>query len=71
MIIPVNEMGLNRDRNPDADWDELRSTNLNSNTISEVELTEELKIILLEDLAYTYGNNTTKFNNKLKEFKFI
>lgn len=61
--------GLNRDRNPDRDWSELRNTILSS--AKEIEETPELRQILLEDLAYTYGNNTTKFREKLKEFKFI
>lgn len=37
----------------------------------EVELTPELKQILLEDLAYAYGRNTNKFGQKLKEFYLI
>lgn len=61
--------GLNRDRNPDRDWGELRNTILDN--AKEVEETYELRQILLEDLAYTYGRDTTKFTEKLKEFKFI
>ena len=61
--------GLNRDRTPDASWGELRKTRLY--IAEEVELTPELKLILLEDLAYVYGNNTKEFNAKLKEFEFI
>lgn len=61
--------GLNRDRNPDANWGELRKTRLD--IAEEVELTPELKITLLEDLAYAFGNNTKEFNAKLKEFEFI
>lgn len=61
--------GLNRDRFPDRDWGELRSTSLAY--AKEVELTDELKQILLEDLSYAYGNNTQLFGNKLKEFNLI
>lgn len=63
------KFGLNRDRNPDRDWPELRSSRLDS--AKEVEMTDELKQILLEDLAYTYGNDTNKFALKLKEFNLI
>jgi hypothetical protein len=62
--------GVNRDRNPDRDWSELRKSRISTNT-KEVEMTPELKIILLEDLAYTYGQDSKKFNAKLKEFKLI
>lgn len=61
--------GLNRDRNPDRDWSELRHTCMSK--AKEVELTEEMRITLLEDLAYAYGSDTKEFNKKLKEFKFI
>ena len=37
------------------------------NKIKEVELTEKIKVILLEDLAFTYGNNTEEFHKKLKK----
>lgn len=63
------EYGVNRDRCPDADWGELRQTCMSY--AKEVELTPELKQILLEDLAYAYGRNTNKFGQKLKEFNFI
>lgn len=62
-------LGLHRDRLPDADWSELRRTIITN--AKEVEMTEELKTILLEDLAFTYGDDTKKFNAKLKEFNFI
>jgi hypothetical protein len=62
-------MGLNRDRNPDRDWSELRDTTLLY--AKEVEMTNELKQILLEDLAYTYGSVTDKFASKLKEFGLV
>lgn len=63
------KFGLNRDRNPDRDWSELRSTSIEY--AKEVELTNELKQILLEDLAYTYGSSTRKFASKMKEFDLI
>jgi len=65
-----NKYGLNRDRNPDRDWTQLRNSLMNENC-KEVELTNELKIILLEDLAFAFGNNTSKFNQKLREFGLI
>lgn len=34
-------------------------------------LTPELKLRLLGDLAYVYGNKTIKFEEKVKEFKLI
>lgn len=61
--------GLNRDRFPDRGWSELRKSRLDN--FKEVEMTPELRTILLEDLAYTYGTDTKSFNAKLKEFKFI
>lgn len=61
--------GLNRDRTPDSSWGELRKTILD--IAEEAELTPELKLTLLEDLAYAFGNNTKEFNAKLKEFEFI
>lgn len=68
-VLDINEegFGLNRDRNPDRDWSELRLTR----ETEEIESTPELRQILLEDLAYAYGSNTKKFTEKLKEFKFI
>lgn len=61
--------GLNRDRNPDTDWGELRRTRLTE--AKEVELDERLRLILLEDLAFAFGNDSKKFRNKLYEFKLI
>jgi len=63
------KFGLHRDRFPDRDWAEMRSTALSE--VQEIEETPKLKQILLEDLAYIYGSNTNKFTEKLKEFKFI
>lgn len=65
----INNTGLNRDRNPDASWSQLRVTNIK--IAKKIELTPELKQILLEDLAYVYGQDSMKFRKKLKEFKFI
>lgn len=61
--------GLNRDRNPDRDWSELRNTDLSIAKV--VKDTPELRQILLEDLAYTYGRDTKKFSEKLKEFGYV
>lgn len=67
--VQGDDTGVHRDRNPDAGWNELRATNMKF--AKEVELTPELKLILLEDLAYFLGQHTTKFTAKLKEFKLI
>lgn len=61
--------GLNRDRIPDSGWSENRNTIMTK--AKQVELTPELKQILIEDLAYTYGHNTKVFADKLKEFNLI
>lgn len=61
--------GVNRDRNPDNGWDELRVTNIKY--AKEQELTPELKVILIEDLAYFLGKHSDKFTVKLKEFNLI
>jgi hypothetical protein len=61
--------GLNRDRNPDRDWSELRRSCMSA--CLEVEETPELRKILLEDLAYTYGSDTSIFSSKLIEFGFF
>ena len=63
------QFGLNRDRQPDSSWNELRNTRLDQAV--ELELTPELKQVLLEDLAYAYGQDSEKFTEKLKEFKLI
>lgn len=63
------KFGLNRDRCPDKDWSELRNTSLEH--AKEVELTKELKQILIEDLAYAYGSNTSLFSSKMKEFNLF
>lgn len=76
-IIDVNNEGngIVRDRYPDNGWGEMRGINLlNDSVLGKIkilDLNNEIKVILLEDLAYYYGNNTSKFNEKLKEFGFI
>ncbi len=67
--IQSNGTGVNRDRNPDNGWDELRVTNIEY--AKEQELSLELKIILIEDLAYFLGKHSDKFTAKLKEFNLI
>ncbi len=62
--------GLHRDRMPDAGWDEFRWSNMEGSVkIKEVELTEELKKILIEDICSYYRG--TECYNKLKEFDLI
>ncbi len=63
------KFGLNRDRNPDRDWSELRNTSLEN--AKSVPLTNKLKQILLEDLAYAFGSDSSKFSHKLKEFNLL
>lgn len=60
------EYGLNRDRCPDRDWGEYRSTSMD--LTKDTELTPELLQILVEDLANYYGENSKLFSEKLKEF---
>ena len=64
-----SKYGLNRDRNPDGGWDQLRNTRMDY--AEEVELTPELKKTLLEDLAYAYGHDSNKFSEKLIEFNLL
>lgn len=61
--------GLNRDRHPDRDWGELRRSDVTD--ARHVKETPELRLILLEDLAYTYGRDSKKFREKLEEFNLI
>lgn len=65
------DFGTFRDRLPDRDWSELQRTNMELNKIEDSELTPELKLILLGDLAYMYGSDTVKFEEKLKEFNLL
>lgn len=67
----TTDFGLIRDRQPDNGWGELQRVNIRSPTIKETELTNELKMILLEDLAYAFGQDSKKFTDKLKDFKII
>ena len=60
-----SRFGDNRDRFPDSGWNELRTTNLDFNKTTVLKLdTKELKLTVLEDLAYAYGRNTKKFSEK-------
>ncbi len=75
--------GLYRDRFPDRDWPELRWKNLEMDTHRITKITsmsdysaflinnQKFPETLLEDLAYTYGNDTKKFTEKIQEFKLI
>ena len=60
--------GVHRDRNPDAGWGEFLSGRMDGDRVKEVELTEELKKILIEDICACYGG---KAYDKLKEFDLI
>ena len=71
-ILDVSlNLGLYRDRNPDANWGEVRSVNLDLIKKKKVFLSKEIKLILLQDLAFVYGKTSSKFEEKLKEFKLI
>jgi len=63
--------GSYRDRYPDNGWSELRRVNMEIGGVKEVKLTKELKEVLITDLAYCYGGNSSIFLNKLKEFKIL
>ena len=63
------QYGLNRERDPDRDWGQLRNTIMDN--AKEVDLTPELKQILIEDLAYAYGSESIRFRAKMKEFNLI
>lgn len=65
------DFGIFRDRCPDRDWSELQRTNMELNKIEDSELTPKLKLILLGDLAYAYGSNTRKFEEKVKEYGLL
>ena len=62
------KFGLHRDRNPDSGWSELRHSHMNERC-KEIPDTPELRQILLEDLAYTFGKNSVDFKTKLKEYE--
>jgi hypothetical protein len=59
--------GLHRDRYPDRDWSEFRSTRMSE--AKEVELTDKLKKILIQDICEYY--NGEKAYKKLIEFDLI
>lgn len=65
------KFGVYRDRQPDRDWGEIIQKNMETGGIETRTLTPELKLRLLGDLAYVYGNKTEKFEEKVKEFKLI
>ena len=67
------DFGVTRDRQPDNGWGEMHKINLelSAEKIKETELNEHIKMKLLGDLAYAYGQNTNKFEQKLKEFNLI
>jgi len=61
--------GVNRDRCPDTGWGEFRSTRIGAGYDKDVELTPELKKILIEDICQYYkGEQAYK---KLVEFDLI
>lgn len=64
-----NGMGLNRDRNPDSGWGEMRNTRIES--AKEIEMNKDIRKILLEDIAFHYGKNSAEFSRKLEEFNLI
>jgi len=65
------DFGVYRDRYPDNGWGEIRQVNLKLSKPKKEKLTNELKLTLLVDLAFVYGNNTSKFEEKLKEFYLL
>jgi hypothetical protein len=62
------EFGLHRDRQPDAGWGEMRWTFIDER-VKEVELTPELRKILVEDICVSMPDH--KVYGKLKEFDLI
>jgi len=60
--------GLHRDRNPDAGWGPLRWT-LMDERVKDVDLTDELRKILVEDICTSFPDY--KIYNKLKEFDLL
>lgn len=66
--------GIYRDRMPDSGWNEIQMRNMDlveDKAITEVDLDDKWKQILLEDLAYCYGKNSSKFRERLLTFGFI
>lgn len=77
-ILHINGkgFGLNRERNPDANWGQLRNTIIEgNNNIKEIDISLPInyyhKLTLLEDIAYAYGLDSVKFINKMAEFKLL
>lgn len=77
-ILHINNegFGLNRDRNPDRDWGQLRNTRIEGNkNIKEIDISLPenyyYKLTLIEDIAYAYGLDSVKFINKMIEFKLL
>jgi len=63
------DFGINRDRCPDSGWGEFRNTRIGCGYDKDVELTPELKKILIEDICeYFNGENAYK---KLVELDLI
>jgi hypothetical protein len=63
------DFGLHRDRHPDTDWGEFRRTRMNDGYDKEVEMTDKLKKILIEDITEYYSGEQAF--EKLKQFKLI
>lgn len=57
------EYGINRDRNPDSGWNEIRQTIMEQ--AKEVELTDELRKTVIEDLAFMCGYNSENFRQEM------
>ena len=64
-------MGLNRDRQPDSGWGELRRTRMGVTQVKEIDLTQEMKQILLEDLAFAFGDRSDKFMERVLHFELL
>jgi hypothetical protein len=59
-----NRYGIRRD------GDEIKNTLIDDKCI-EVELTTAMKLTLLQDLAFVYGQESMLFAEKLKEFDLL
>ena len=66
-LLEVDGMGVHRDRTPDAGWGGLRYTILSK--AKNVELTPQLKIILIEDLAFYKGSDSEIFSELMRTFE--
>lgn len=66
------DFGVYRVAYPDCDWDRIHQINLSMDGYTKtVEISDALKLVLLGDLAYVYGRNTMKFEQKIKEFELL